>query len=903
MHGVAHRQSAQGDIVRDMRHVAEKITCPLLFQEGLSALIWITGVWCLALQLCLSVAPAAEGEAGEEAPVDAAGSSEASGLIKNIRAAVHDGLFDLSTRMLKRAFREEALAEADRQEAVVLLLRSLYEQGRHEEIIETLKSKKRRRHLDDEAEYKFWMAMAHYERGDYPMALSFMEDFPDTYPESRRRGEVIRLKSWCYLKQDVMEKAVQNFSAYASGFKEDPDYSSNMLEWARALIEAGMKEPARRVLSMIQEAGSTGRAAQESKYWLSKILIDDGELAKASKYLDQVAINQAAGRDIRARAWYSKAVIHNMKTEPGKAEQALREGNKLARDEDLKRKGHYELGATLLRMDRVEEAAPLLRAYISAYPENEMSRLTQLELAHALASAGKNKAAVDEFTKYLETFTNTIGRARAYEGKGRALLETGRQGEAATAFEKASGIYTQRQDKARCVFKMSDSYLANGQYDLACEGYARLMERFPGSDLEPRARFQIAHGLFMKGEVGEAEEAFRALVEKFPEHPVASEAALRLPELKLRIARKAEEDGRRGEATRDYHEAIEGFESFMNSYTNKSLYAAALHGRGVARYRLFWFRKALSDFERVVAEFPEQDVVEQSFYMRGMCWYGMVQDEKALKVWHEFIEKYPDSAYAPEVLFWAAKAEYNSGDFKKARDDFVLLAGKYGKSGLADDALLWAGRAAAEEQQFVRANEILTRLIKDYPESRRLAEARFEQADALSALGEFGDAILVFDEIINKFPESDLVPAAWGRKGDCQFTLGSKDTKRYEESIESFRVAANSPGASRGLVLQAEYKIGRSLEKLGLKGKAFEQYYVKVILGYLEEREKGVWHGESSKVWFSRAAFNAAEILEEQDQWQRAVSVLQRVVAAGVPTAEDAQARIEEIRDEHWWLF
>ncbi|MFW5871071.1 MAG: tetratricopeptide repeat protein [Verrucomicrobiota bacterium] len=869
-----------------------------------SALTLMAGAWCLALQFFVPPVTAAEEEKAHHIKPEAASmKTEASVSIQKIRAAVHDGLFDLSLRMINRAFREKDLSDEERQEAVILLLQSFYKLDRYKDIIETIESSQYRAYLDGAAEQKFWLAMAYHGMGDCSKALSLLADFVESYPESPRHGDVIRLKSCCYLEMDKVEKAIRTFNDYASGFTKDPDYCSHMLEWAKMLIEKDVMEPAGRILAMIQEAGSTNRAALESRYWLARMLIDDGELVKASEYLDQVAASDEVGRDIRARALYSRAIIHGARDETGKAERALREANKLAVDEDLKRKGHYELGAMLLRMNEVEEAVPLLRSYISAYPGNEISRLTQLELANALASGGKNEEAIDEFTTYLETFTNAIGRARAYEGKGWSLMELGRQGEAAKAFEKASGLYTQRQDKVRCVYKMSDAYMANGQYDRACAGYSRIPDQFPGSELEPRARFQIAQGLFMRGHIVEAEETFARLVEKYPEHQVAAEASLRVPELKLKIARDAEEEGRRSDATRGYHEAIDGFESFMNSYTNRSLYAAALHGRGVARYRLFWFRKALDDFERSVAEFPDQEFVEQSFYMRGMCWYGMVQDKKALKIWHDFVKKYPDSAHAPEVLFWAAKTEYNRGEFPAAQEHFVLIADKYGTSSRADDALLWAARAAVEEQEFVRANELLTRLIKAYPKSDRIAEARFEQGDTLSALGEFGDAILIFDEIINKFPDSDLVPAAWGRKGDCQFALGSGHPKRYEESIESFRMAANKPGASRGLVLQAEYKIGRSLEKLGLKGKAFEQYYLKVILPYLEEREKGVWHGEAPKVWFSRAAFNAAQILEEQEKWQQAISVLERVVSAGVPTADDAREKIEEIRDKHWWVF
>jgi len=184
-----------------------------------------------------------------------------------------------------------------------------------------------------------------------------------------------------------------------------------------------------------------------------------------------------------------------------------------------------------------------------------------------------------------------------------------------------------------------------------------------------------------------------------------------------------------------------------------------------------------------------------------------------------------------------------------------------------------------------------------------MARARFTQADARAKLAGFSEAILIFDEIINKYPDSDLVELAWGRKGDCQFTLGAEDPKRYEESIESYRVVANSSSASLDLVMQALYMVGRCWEKMGQTDKAFEQYYFKVIVRYLEDREKGVWHNEAAKVWFTRAAINAADIMEAKKDWRTVVNILERVVNAGVPASDEACERITKIRSERWWLF
>ena len=147
-----------------------------------------------------------------------------------------------------------------------------------------------------------------------------------------------------------------------------------------------------------------------------------------------------------------------------------------------------------------------------------------------------------------------------------------------------------------------------------------------------------------------------------------------------------------------------------------------------------------------------------------------------------------------------------------------------------------------------------------------------------------------------------FVRKAWGRKGDCQFTLGTDDPKRYEESIESYSVVAQDAGASTDLVYQAEFKIGRSQEKLGKTREAFEQYYARVMIRFLDECERGLQHSEATKTWFTLASFKAADIMEGQQDWGKVVTILERVLEAGVPAEleQEIRQRIKKIKSEHW---
>ncbi|MCK5529260.1 MAG: tetratricopeptide repeat protein, partial [Kiritimatiellae bacterium] len=562
---------------------------------------------------------------------------------------------------------------------------------------------------------------------------------------------------------------------------------------------------------------------------------------------------------------------------------------KNASDLDDKYKARLRLGYLYMKQGKIEEGLPLLKSVIAKNADSHDSESMQLFLASELLNQGRTQDSINEYQHYLETYTNAAGKATAYQGKGWGLIAVERYAEAAGSFLKSYEMFDNDQDKARSLYKAGDAYFSNKQFLLAKEAYTRLLTEFPDTKLRAEVVFQLGECSMQLKEHKKAEEHFRSIISKFANNPTAEEALLKL------AAVKAEQ--------KDWKSAINIFDELMVKYPKSSFYADALYGKAMANYRIFSFSASLESLDKILSDFPNSGFVEQSYFQRGMCWYWLGQDNDALATYNSFLKKYPESNFVPDVLFWLGKYYYNHGDFLQAEKRMVSFADKYKDLSLADDSLYWAALSATKRKEYLLSIELLNRLLKDYPKSDKTALARFAQADALSMIDKSSAAILVFDEIINKYPGSGLVAAAWGRKGDCQFTLGSDDAKRYEESIDSYKIVVGDADASLDLVLQAEYKTGRSYEKLGEIDKAFEYYYNKVILRYFSDKEKGITHNEASKVWFTIAAFNAADILESKKELRRVVAILNRIIDAKVGSDELAQERIKKIRSEQWRLF
>jgi TolA-binding protein len=613
-------------------------------------------------------------------------------------------------------------------------------------------------------------------------------------------------------------------------------------------------------------------------------MVVDGKWESAWNILTLMAGDPLVRLDRRALALLTLSEVNAAQTNYAAAVTSASKAVELAPTTILKNRGRALWGKWLLRQKRIAEGAELLRPVIAQLTADPVSGELQLELAAGYFDLKQYEKAAQEFQYYLETFKLPEGRLAAFKGRGLALWELQRFAEAATMFEKAAGLVS---DPVLCeplLIKAADALFANAQYKLAEAAYENILAKYPASGMSSQVLYQLGECLARQTLRREAEGRFRELVRKTPSSPLAEKAL-------MRIAEMTEEQG-----PASVREALAAYMEVMSVYPSGALYSEALHRHGLVAYQMGDIDIALNDFSRVVKEFPASRVAPQAYFMRGWALYMRGQEEESLKVCKAFVERYPDSEWTPGVIFWIGEYAFNHGRYADAESQFIKLVDKSPQDPLAPQSLIWAGRSAIMQKEYLRAVESLSRMTRTYPTSQYMAEARFLQADALSELGEFSRAILVFDEVIEKYPNSPLVSAAWGRRGDCHFTLGATDPKRYAEAITAYRSVSRSPGTTFDLELQAEYKIGRCYEKMGKLPEAFEQYYTRVVCRYQSEAQKN----SAAALWFSNAASHAADILELEKNWKQAIKVLERVEGAQIPASADARKRIEQIRSEHW---
>lgn len=793
-------------------------------------------------------------------------------------AAYDDGLHAAAQGFFEKALRRAQTAE-ERRESVLWLARAHYRQGAYAAVNDLMAAElAEEKQLDLQSVYRYWRARAQFALGDYAGVLTELDQIERSALARQEAGQSVRMAGRAHAACGQRAEALAYFTQYAEAYRDEPESTAaNYVDAASVHLELGQADRAWAKLQQVVDTMPDTRAAQTARLWLGTDAEERGDLEAARDYLTTLIEREPARSDWAAEAGYVLARVEAETGDTTRVVEILAEAAAQARTAEVRYRGHLLQARAHFQLNEWAQGIGLLRALVEEIPDQPLAAQAQLELAEAWLDQEEYETALDAFQDYLEAFEDPVGRANAWLGRAWSLLGLRRPVEAAQAFEEAYHLHPGVMERQQALFKMGDAFFAAGNHERAREEYLLITQVFPGSTLIPRALFQAAECLARDQQIAESVQEFRALEDAFPASRYAEQAAMRIGGLQ--------------EISGEWERAIQAYSRAMVAYPEGQQQGEALLRRGLVRYRLGLFEEALADFERVVESFPDRASSEQAYYMRGWCLYLLGHGPRALAVAEDFIARYPDSQWRPTVLFWMASYHFNLGQFAEAETRFAAIAEDGAQ---VDAALYWAGRAAMEQEAYLRAMDYFNTLAAEFPDSPKIAATRFAQGDALTQLGEFASAILAFDEIIRRHDDADMVYRAWGRKGDCHFTLGQENPARFTEAKQAFSIIVESEHAPAPLRLQAEFKLGRCLEQMNDPVGALE-HYLRVVYEYVNNVRV---RGAEEAVWFTRAAFAAAAMKEANAEPEAAIRILQRVVEAGVLAAPDAQTRIERIRAE-----
>jgi len=351
------------------------------------------------------------------------------------------------------------------------------------------------------------------------------------------------------------------------------------------------------------------------------------------------------------------------------------------------------------------------------------------------------------------------------------------------------------------------------------------------------------------------------------------------------------------EAAKSDKKAAASLQRFIHDFPNNPRVSEAWVGLAELAFhssppRLDEARKSL---EHATTDTPTAAASERADYLRIWVEETAGTDEsKVVELAKRFLEQHGQSPFAPEVRMKLAELYYRRQDFANAQTQFEIIAQQNPNESLAEKALYFAAESAMSsmsEHTLDRALVLFDQVVQRNGSMRWAA--RNEQAVIERKLGKPKEALTLYDEVLKSDAGASEKREALCGKGDIFFEAGATDPNSYQRAIEIYDQLASDKEESIHWRNQALFKKGLCLEKKGDRAGSLATFY-KIL-------EDESLSGERRELfWYYKAGFNAARLLEEDSKWESAVAIYDKLVAAGGSRSEEAKARLNNIRLEHF---
>jgi len=501
----------------------------------------------------------------------------------------------------------------------------------------------------------------------------------------------------------------------------------------------------------------------------------------------------------------------------------------------------YYLARAYARAQKFDKALATLDIFIAANPSRPLVAEAQMLQGDILSTLKRNPAAIAAYEAATRHATSWELLAEAEMAAATAHFKQREFTLAQGLFESAAR-HSERLWQ-RATFNSALSWLNQANYDKFLDDYKELSLRFPESEF--RSELLLEEGLLQaRSGDSRAETTLQRFLRDFPRHPRAAEARLALSEI-----------------------------VFLSPDQNLG---------------------AANRYLKVANETPRTaDTRERAEYLAIFLADSAEKrdEEKVIQLCQEFIKNYPSSPLLADVRMKLGQVFFRRPDFPAAETQFELLARDMPASPFAEAALFLAAQSSLQMMNTDHAVELFEQIAKLNGPLKLYA--RQQEAILKGRLGSEQDAIFLYDSILDAKPDTDLKFAALCGKGDNTFLLGGKDAKFFDKAIMVYNDLANQPEATAYWHNQALYKKGKCLEKLGKQNEALAAFYDVI-------QPQGDRNGGPEYLWFYRAGFDAAHILESQEQWKPAIAIYQKMAALDGPRSEEAKARLTQLRLEHF---
>jgi TolA-binding protein len=798
----------------------------------------------------------------------------------------------------------EKYPKSDRRiEATLLQAESRYYQSNYDGTISLLEAG-----LDGAEgradEYRFWIAEANFQKGDYANAAAGYARLLSMHGASKRRLESLVGEAASRARLGESDKVIALLGrtdgefAYAMATSVTNEIViGGLLLLAEAHLAKKNPEGIEHSLSplaKLQLDPSLNWRAEHLRCAAQRIANRLPEALATSSNLVALAGRVVVGRaPLLAESIALQATILGELQRHDEAVGVWKQNLASGTPENRRREALLKAAQISIAQRRLVAAEETLQKFLTDNPKASASdaamlTLGELELKQSVtngpaAIGGTNhlERAMNWFARLTNDFPNSplIGKAELNVGWCYWLQEDFTN--SAAAFTRAIPRLSEPEDLAVARYKLGDALFKQENFAWARENYRAAVDfasRASGlrETLPPLAWRQILRSdIKLKNEAGAIEAMSRIL--KLPLGDGIAEGAM------LEIAQSRLDDGQPTRALVD----LENFISLFPNATNRA--DAELLIAQTRELQSDW-AGAVTNYTQWIERYPTNGLRPQAEFQRAVAIFRSGDETNALMAMTNFIAVFQTNSLAPRAMWWLGDFYFRRGDaFPEAEKNYKLLFQTWPKSDLADEAIMMAGRAAVAWGNYDNAIEHFNLLTANLASSNWV-QAMFAFGDTLmlqaardtnKSSANYAQALLVLGKIPEekRFLTNEIAAFAWGEMAKCYRQMGGSTGLSNAEM--AYRKVIEFPAAGAAARSQAQVGLGLVLKDMARTAPPKEQHdllksaannFWDVVL------EKNLRDGETHDLfWIKNAGLEGAQLLEATRDWERLLRLCERM--------------------------
>jgi len=433
----------------------------------------------------------------------------------------------------------------------------------------------------------------------------------------------------------------------------------------------------------------------------------------------------------------------------------------------------FQLGESLMRLEKFKEAIPLFEAYVKRNDtEPDKLAAAYFRLGKARAGLEEHDKAAEIYRAFAQKFPHHKLAPAARYWVGECLLRAGKLAESRQAFELALKLKRGDTYEPYCLYGLACALQALKKHDLAAPHFETVVRRFGKEEFAPDAALRLAQCYDASGRFDDARKAYDAVRQKFGD--------------KLLV------ESLMGRAWASYHkgeleQAAATFAQIAREHPKHPMAGTAAYNAATALFNVGKHRQALQQFAAIADKKGEYS--QPALYWKGMCLLKLGKGREAIEPFEAVAGH--KGQYQASAQFGLGEAFYQLGEFDKAVAAYEAAATRFPKDDLADDALHAAAAAASRSGAHDQAVALARRLVREHPASPLKDKTRFIEGESRFRQEKFAEAAQVFAAMLKGNPqgvEKDLIlyKLAWCRakqgKQQSASQLFQRLAKDYPES-------------------------------------------------------------------------------------------------------------------------